>query len=119
MRSAPLKSGRVQLPWGGLCTNSWQPLKMLVRSRRGLQALCAWMHLCSHDLLSICEPTVSVCPCYGFAFARAATGLGSLPGTAAEVLDDEVRAVLCPDKLNTAEWVQVVQTAHEGMCLST
>ncbi|GAB4814256.1 hypothetical protein N2152v2_001302 [Parachlorella kessleri] len=39
-------------------------------------------------------------------------GLGSLPGTAAEVLDDAVRAVLCPDKLSTAQWVEVVQTAH-------
>ena len=34
-------------------------------------------------------------------------GLGSLPGTAAEVLDDEVRATLCPDKLNTSEWLEV------------
>ena len=41
-------------------------------------------------------------------------GLGSLPGTAAEVLDDAVRAVLCPDKLSTAQWVEVVQTAHAG-----
>ena len=39
-------------------------------------------------------------------------GLGSLPGTAAEILDDEVRAVLCLDKINTAEWFEVVDTAH-------
>jgi FO synthase len=39
-------------------------------------------------------------------------GLGSLPGTAAEVLHDEVRRVICPDKLNTDEWVEVVKTAH-------
>ena len=39
-------------------------------------------------------------------------GLGSLPGTAAEILDDEVRAVLCPDKVNTAQWLEVVETAH-------
>ncbi len=39
-------------------------------------------------------------------------GLGSLPGTAAEILDDEVRAVLCPDKLTTAEWLLVMRTAH-------
>jgi FO synthase len=39
-------------------------------------------------------------------------GLGSLPGTAAEILDDTVRAELCPDKLNTQEWVDVVSTAH-------
>jgi FO synthase len=40
-------------------------------------------------------------------------GLGSLPGTAAEILDDEVRALICPDKLNTGEWLNVVETAHE------
>jgi len=39
-------------------------------------------------------------------------GLKSLPGTAAEVLDDEVRAQLCHDKLNTNEWFEVVETAH-------
>ncbi|HZT48514.1 MAG TPA: 5-amino-6-(D-ribitylamino)uracil--L-tyrosine 4-hydroxyphenyl transferase CofH, partial [Hyphomicrobiaceae bacterium] len=39
-------------------------------------------------------------------------GLASLPGTAAEILDDEVRAVLCPDKISTAEWFEVMETAH-------
>ena len=41
-----------------------------------------------------------------------AAGLGSLPGTAAEILDDEVRAVICPDKLSTRQWLDVVRTAH-------
>jgi FO synthase len=39
-------------------------------------------------------------------------GLGSLPGTAAEILDDAVRADLCPDKLSTREWLDVVEAAH-------
>jgi FO synthase len=39
-------------------------------------------------------------------------GLGTLPGTAAEVLDDRVRRHLCPDKINTREWVEVVAEAH-------
>jgi FO synthase len=39
-------------------------------------------------------------------------GLGTLPGTAAEILDDEVRAVLCPDKIGTARWLEVMRTAH-------
>lgn len=39
-------------------------------------------------------------------------GLSTLPGTAAEVLNDGVRAVICPDKLNTAEWLNVMRTAH-------
>ncbi|MGB7256445.1 MAG: 5-amino-6-(D-ribitylamino)uracil--L-tyrosine 4-hydroxyphenyl transferase CofH, partial [Pseudolabrys sp.] len=41
-------------------------------------------------------------------------GLGSLPGTAAEILDDSVRATLCPDKLKTQEWLEVVEAAHRG-----
>ena len=39
-------------------------------------------------------------------------GLGTLPGTAAEVLDDEVRRDLCPDKLTTGQWLEVMETAH-------
>jgi FO synthase len=41
-----------------------------------------------------------------------AAGLGSLPGTAAEVLDPQIRAALCPDKLSAAQWLEVVGTAH-------
>lgn len=40
-------------------------------------------------------------------------GLGTLPGTAAEILDDEVRATLCPDKINTEQWLEVMRAAHE------
>ena len=39
-------------------------------------------------------------------------GLDTLPGTAAEILDDDVRAIICPDKLNTAAWLDVMRTAH-------
>ncbi len=39
-------------------------------------------------------------------------GLSSLPGTAAEILDDEVRAVICPDKVSTDQWLRVHDTAH-------
>jgi len=39
-------------------------------------------------------------------------GLGTLPGTAAEILDDDVRATLCPDKVKTDEWLEVMRTAH-------
>jgi FO synthase len=41
-------------------------------------------------------------------------GLGSLPGTAAEILDDAVRARICPDKLSTGEWIEVVEAAHRA-----
>jgi len=39
-------------------------------------------------------------------------GLGSLPGTAAEVLDDEVRDILCPDKVSTQQWLDIMRAAH-------
>jgi FO synthase len=39
-------------------------------------------------------------------------GLRTLPGTAAEILDDEIRAVLCPDKLRTEEWLEAHRVAH-------
>ncbi len=40
-------------------------------------------------------------------------GLRSLPGTAAEILDDDIREILCPDKINTEEWLFAHETAHE------
>lgn len=39
-------------------------------------------------------------------------GLGSLPGTAAEILDDRIRVNLCPDKVNTQQWFDVIDSAH-------
>ncbi len=39
-------------------------------------------------------------------------GLSTLPGTAAEVLDDEIRAIICPDKITTAQWCEVHRIAH-------
>jgi FO synthase subunit 2 len=39
-------------------------------------------------------------------------GVGSMPGTAAEVLDDSVRKILCPEKINTTQWLEIISTAH-------
>jgi FO synthase len=41
-------------------------------------------------------------------------GLGTLPGTAAEILDDEIRDTLCHDKLNTQEWLDIMEAAHNA-----
>ena len=46
-------------------------------------------------------------------------GLGTLPGTAAEILDDEVRQIICPDKINTSQWLEVMETAHRQGINST
>jgi FO synthase subunit 2 len=45
-------------------------------------------------------------------------GVGSMPGTAAEVLDDRVRQVICPEKINSATWLEIISLAHQ-LCLPT
>lgn len=40
-------------------------------------------------------------------------GVNSMPGTAAEVLDDNVRKILCPEKIDSATWIEIVSTAHQ------
>ncbi len=52
-------------------------------------------------------------PVRAFLEMLAGAGLGTLPGTAAEILDDRVRKHLCPDKIRTAQWAEVMLTAHE------
>lgn len=46
-------------------------------------------------------------------------GLSTLPGTAAEILDDEVRAIICPDKVTAPQWLEVMRTAHRTGLRST
>jgi FO synthase len=46
-------------------------------------------------------------------------GLNTLPGTAAEVLNDDVRSILCPDKISVARWLDVMRTAHRQGLRST
>ncbi len=40
-------------------------------------------------------------------------GLNSLPGTAAEILHDEIRSKICPDKLTSDQWIEIIKAAHE------
>ena len=47
-----------------------------------------------------------------FLAALKEAGLGTLPGTAAEILDDEVRRIICPDKISSGEWLSVIADAH-------
>ena len=54
-----------------------------------------------------------------FLIALKSAGLSTLPGTAAEILDDEIRAVICPDKIDTEQWLEVMRTAHEVGLRST
>ncbi len=51
-------------------------------------------------------------PLRDYLIAARESGLSTLPGTAAEILDDEVRAVICPDKVDTDEWLEAHRIAH-------
>ncbi|SMB22493.1 FO synthase [Sterolibacterium denitrificans] len=71
------------------------------------------MHIHAYSPLEVWQGAATLeMPIEDYLRELKARGLGTLPGTAAEVLDDEVRAVLCPDKINTRQWMQVIETAH-------
>ncbi|MBV2234373.1 MAG: 5-amino-6-(D-ribitylamino)uracil--L-tyrosine 4-hydroxyphenyl transferase CofH [Sterolibacterium sp.] len=71
------------------------------------------MHIHAYSPLEVWQGALTLeMPIEDYLRELKARGLGTLPGTAAEVLDDEVRAVLCPDKINTRQWMQVIETAH-------
>lgn len=81
---------------------------------RAIKAVAPEMHIHAFSPLEVWQGAQSLgLSLREFLTALKAAGLASLPGTAAEILDDEVRAVICPDKLTTAQWLQVVETAHE------
>ena len=52
-------------------------------------------------------------PLAGYLSMLRDNGLGTLPGTAAEILDDEIRQILSANKLSTAQWIEVIRTAHQ------
>jgi FO synthase len=80
---------------------------------RAIKQVCPAIHIHAFSPLEVRQgaATLGICVREFLTELRGA-GLGSLPGTAAEVLDDEVRAIICPDKLDTAQWLEVVETAH-------
>jgi FO synthase len=80
---------------------------------RTVKAAVPAMHVHAFSPLEISQGAATLnlaVPEYLFMLREA--GLGSLPGTAAEILDDGMRAILCPDKLSTAGWLDVVAAAH-------
>lgn len=73
------------------------------------------IHLHAFSPLEIHHGATTLGLSYGDFLTRLkAAGLGTLPGTAAEVLDDRVRERLCPDKLDTRQWLEVVGEAHRA-----
>ena len=71
------------------------------------------MHVHAFSPLEVWQGAATLgVPLEAFLRQLQAAGLGTLPGTAAEVLDDEVRRDLCPDKLTAGQWLEVMETAH-------
>jgi FO synthase len=86
---------------------------------RAIKAAVPDMHIHAFSPLEVTQGAGTLgIPIRSFLAKLKAAGLGTLPGTAAEILDDEVRAVICADKVNTAQWLDVVRTAH-GLDLRT
>ncbi len=86
---------------------------------RAIKAAVPDMHIHAFSPLEVKQGAATLgLPIRSFLAQLKTAGLSTLPGTAAEILDDEVRAVICVDKVNTAEWLDVVRTAH-GLGLRT
>ena len=80
---------------------------------RAVKDVAPDMHVHAFSPLEISQGAATLgLPVADYLVSLKEAGLGSLPGTAAEILDDDVRAVLCADKLSTAEWLAVMETAH-------
>jgi FO synthase len=84
-----------------------------LRVCRAIKAAVPEMHIHAFSPLEVTQGAATLgMPIRSFLAKLKDAGLGTLPGTAAEILDDEVRAVICADKVNTAEWLDVARTAH-------
>jgi FO synthase len=80
---------------------------------RAIKDVCPAIHIHAFSPLEVHQGAATLgIPVRDFLIELKAAGLGSMPGTAAEVLDDEVRAIICPDKVTTAQWLEIVEAAH-------
>jgi FO synthase len=86
---------------------------------RAIRAAVPGLHIHAFSPLEVTQGAATLgIPLRAFLLRLRDAGLGTLPGTAAEILDDAVRAVICPDKVDTAQWLAVARTAH-GIGLRT
>lgn len=115
-------AGRVRVAWergatevcmqGGIHP-SYTGAKYLEICKAVKEAVPA-MHIHAFSPLEVWQGAKTLgIPVSDFLAALKAAGLSTLPGTAAEILDDEVRATLCADKINTQEWLDVMRAAHK------
>jgi FO synthase len=81
---------------------------------RAVKEAVPWMHVHAFSPLEVSHGASTLgLPLATYLEKLRDAGLSTLPGTAAEILDDEIRAIICPDKLRTDEWLEVIATAHE------
>lgn len=81
---------------------------------RAIKEAVPGMHIHAFSPLEVTQGAATLDrPISEFLAGLKGAGLGTLPGTAAEILDDEVRAIICPDKINTREWLDVQRAAHK------
>ncbi|HEU5230947.1 MAG TPA: 5-amino-6-(D-ribitylamino)uracil--L-tyrosine 4-hydroxyphenyl transferase CofH [Ktedonobacteraceae bacterium] len=84
-----------------------------LRMCRAIKAVLPAMHIHAFSPLEVWQGASTLgLSVRDFLVELRKAGLGTLPGTAAEILDDEVRATLCPDKIKTDEWLHVMEDAH-------
>ncbi|HTB03171.1 MAG TPA: 5-amino-6-(D-ribitylamino)uracil--L-tyrosine 4-hydroxyphenyl transferase CofH [Bradyrhizobium sp.] len=82
---------------------------------RAIKAVVPGMHIHAFSALEVTQGAATLgLPIPAFLAKLKAAGLGTLPGTAAEILDDDVRAIICPDKINTGQWLEVQREAHRA-----
>ncbi len=73
------------------------------------------MHIHAFSALEIWQGAATLgLPVDQFLLMLKEAGLGTLPGTAAEILHDDVRALICPDKINTQQWLATIEAAHRA-----
>jgi len=82
---------------------------------RAIKSAVPGLHVHAFSALEVWQGAATIgLPLEEYLTALRDAGLGSLPGTAAEILDDEVRRVICPDKVSTRQWLDVHETAHRA-----
>src|SRR5215813_420520 len=80
---------------------------------QAIKAVVPEMHIHAFSALEVTQGAATLgLPIQAFLAKLKSAGLGTLPGTAAEILDDEVRAIICPDKIDTRQWLDVQRAAH-------
>ncbi len=81
---------------------------------RAVKEAVPWMHVHAFSPLEVSHGASTLgLPLATYLEKLRDAGLSTLPGTAAEILDDEIRDIICPDKLRTDEWLEVIATAHQ------